>query len=53
MAKGIDLAMVAEALAALKTAGIGTYVYLLFGTPSESIRQARHTLDFVVEPLPS
>jgi hypothetical protein len=49
MAKGIDLAMVAEALAALKSAGIGTYVYLLFGTPSESIRQARHTLDFVVE----
>ncbi len=49
MDKGIDLAMVAKALTALKNAGIGTYVYLLFGTPSESIREARHTLDFVVE----
>jgi len=49
MAKGIDLAMVTDALAALKNAGIGTYVYLLFGTPSESIREARHTLDFVAQ----
>jgi len=49
MNKGIDLAMVAQALTALRAAGIGTYVYLLFGTPSESIVQARHTLDFVVQ----
>ena len=47
MNKGIDLDMVAHALTALNIAGISTYVYLLFGTPSESIVQARHTLDFV------
>jgi radical SAM superfamily enzyme YgiQ (UPF0313 family) len=47
MNKGIDLDMVAKALTALRRAGIGTYVYLLFGTPTESIVQARHTLDFV------
>ena len=47
MNKGIDLVMVAKALTALSSAGIRTYVYLLFGTPSESIVQARHTLDFV------
>ena len=48
MHKGIDLAMVADALTALKSAGIRTYVYLLFGTPSESIVEARQTLDFIV-----
>ena len=49
MQKGIDLSMVAGALRALRFAGIATYVYLLFGTPSESIAQARHTLDFIAE----
>ena len=49
MHKGIDLAMVTDVLAALKSAGIATYVYLLFGTPSESIIEARETLDFIVE----
>ncbi len=49
MNKGIDLGMVSQTLAALRSAGIKTYVYLLFGTPSETIVQARHTLDFVVE----
>jgi len=47
MHKGIDLAMVSDVLTALKNAGIGTYVYLLFGTPAESIAEARQTLDFV------
>lgn len=47
MNKGIDLDMVAQTLNALRRAGIRTYVYLLFGTPSESIVQARHTLGFV------
>ncbi len=46
--KGIDLAVASRALASLKKSGIGTYVYLLFGTPSESIDQARNTLDFTV-----
>jgi len=49
MQKGIELGMVADALRALRVAGIATYVYLLFGTPSESIVQARETLDFIAE----
>jgi len=48
MHKGIDLVMVSQALTALQQAGIATYVYLLFGTPPESIAAARRTLDFVV-----
>ena len=48
MDKGINLALVEESLAALKKAGIATYVYLLFGTPSETITRARQTLDFTV-----
>ncbi|MDQ5988551.1 MAG: hypothetical protein CSYNP_04311 [Syntrophus sp. SKADARSKE-3] len=46
--KGIDLATAAAALAALKEAGIGTYVYLLFGTPAEDRAAAHRTLDFTV-----
>jgi hypothetical protein len=46
MHKGIDLPMVSEALAALHAAGITTYVYLLFGTPAESLTEARDTLHF-------
>lgn len=49
MNKGINLAMAAEVLKALKSAGIATYVYLLFGTPAESLTEARLTLDFVSE----
>jgi hypothetical protein len=30
----------------LRQAGIATYVYLLFGTPAETIESARTTLDF-------
>jgi radical SAM superfamily enzyme YgiQ (UPF0313 family) len=48
MHKGIDLSMVSLALTALQQAGIATYVYLLFGTPAESIAAARRTLEFVV-----
>jgi hypothetical protein len=48
MHKGIDLEMVSEALAALRQAGIATYIYLLFGTPAETPMAARRTLDFVV-----
>jgi radical SAM superfamily enzyme YgiQ (UPF0313 family) len=46
--KGIDLAVASRALASLKKSRIGTYVYLLFGTPSESVHEARNTLDFTV-----
>ena len=48
MDKGIDLQLVEQSLAALQKAGIATYVYLLFGTPSETIHEARQTLDFTV-----
>ncbi len=44
--KGIDLTTASRALRALKKAGIKTYVYLLFGTPSESEDEARSTLEF-------
>ena len=46
--KGIDLTTASQALQTLNKAGIATYVYLLFGTPAETLAEARHTLDFVV-----
>jgi len=46
--KGVNLELASRALAALKGAGIGTYVYLLFGTPEEQRPAATRTLDFVV-----
>lgn len=49
MCKGINLIMVSKALKALRKAGIATYVYILFGTPSESIVEARRTLDFIIQ----
>ncbi|KAF0187507.1 MAG: elongator protein [Desulfobulbaceae bacterium] len=48
MDKGIDLQMVSQTLNALAQAGIATYVYLLFGTPTENLPQARKTLEFTV-----
>ena len=48
MDKGIDLKLVEQTLAALRSAGIATYVYLLFGTPAETLKEARKTLDFTV-----
>lgn len=48
MDKGINLELVEKSLTALYQAGIATYVYLLFGTPSESGTQAKQTLDFTV-----
>jgi hypothetical protein len=44
--KGFDLGMAAAALKNLKEAGIATYIYLLFGTPSETPAAARRTLAF-------
>ena len=46
--KGIDLAMASRVLRNLKEVGIAAYVYLLFGTPSETLTEARATLDFTV-----
>jgi hypothetical protein len=45
--KGVNLEVASRALAALTQAGVGTYVYLLFGTPQESRRAAERTLEFV------
>jgi hypothetical protein len=47
MEKGIRLETVSLALRTLKEAGIATYVYLMFGTPSETPGSARRTLEFV------
>jgi hypothetical protein len=47
--KGINLEEASLALKNLKDAGIGTYIYLLFGTPSETYGEAKNTLDYVVE----
>jgi hypothetical protein len=45
--KGVSLENAEEALAALKKAGVATYVYLLFGTPPETGESAQRTLHFV------
>jgi hypothetical protein len=47
--KGINLVEASSALKNLKKAGIATYIYLLFGTPPESLIEARRTLEFVVK----
>ena len=48
MGKGIDLGTVAKTLSSLRQAGIAVYCYLLFGTPGETVLEARRTLEFVV-----
>ena len=47
MNKGIDLKRVQKILNNLQAVGISTYVYLLFGTPAETIESAEKTLNFV------
>lgn len=44
--KGVNLALAEQVLKSLRSAGIASYVYLLFGTPSESEPEARATLEF-------
>jgi hypothetical protein len=48
MNKGIILEVASRVLDNLRVAGIKVYCYLLFGTPGETIVEARRTLDFVV-----
>lgn len=48
MQKGIDLETASQVLKNLHQAGIAAYAYLLFGTPAETIAEARKTLEFVV-----
>lgn len=47
--KGVRVEEASKALRCLRDAGIATYVYLLFGTPSESLEEARRTLDFTAK----
>jgi hypothetical protein len=47
MEKGIDLRLASRVLENLHAAGIATYVYLLFGTPAETLIEARQTLAFI------
>jgi hypothetical protein len=47
MDKGIRLELAERVFAALHQAGIATYVYLLFGTPTETLDEARATMAFV------
>ncbi|WP_028584176.1 B12-binding domain-containing radical SAM protein [Desulfogranum mediterraneum] len=49
MGKGISLELISATLRALEQAGIASYVYLLFGTPSETLSQARDTLEFTAK----
>lgn len=46
--KGINLDRASRVLNNLRNAGIAAYVYLLFGTPRETVKEARETLDFTV-----
>jgi radical SAM superfamily enzyme YgiQ (UPF0313 family) len=46
--KGIRLENASQVLKNLKSAGIGVYLYLLFGTPAETRLEALKTLEFVV-----
>jgi len=49
MNKGINLEEVPLILENLKEAGIGTYIYVLFGTPEEDREAALRTRDFVAK----
>jgi len=46
--KGIHIGQASRVLENLRSAGIGVYLYLLFGTPAETEAEARRTLEFVV-----
>ncbi|UCH80248.1 MAG: radical SAM protein [Nitrospiraceae bacterium] len=46
--KGIEVSTASRVLKTLKKTGISAYVYLIFGTPAETEREAEKTLDFVI-----
>lgn len=48
LCKGIDIGQASRILMNLQRAGIAVYLYLLFGTPAETLAEARQTLKFVV-----
>ena len=47
--KGIDLVTVSQVLKNLKKSGIAVFLYLLFGTMTETIHEARNTLGFSIK----
>jgi hypothetical protein len=47
LAKGTRLDVAAEVLQRLKRAGIATYVYVLLGTPGETLEEAHQTKAFL------
>ena len=47
LGKGIQLHESAQVLKIVKSSGIATYVYLLFGTPPEDEAAAKKTLEFI------
>nr|WP_320050987.1 radical SAM protein [uncultured Desulfuromonas sp.] len=47
MDKGVTVELTERVLASLKQAGIATYIYLLFGTPTENRTAAEVTRDFI------
>jgi len=49
MGKGTDIGLIPGILKTLKSAGIATFVYVLFGTPQEDEAAAVQTLDFLEE----
>jgi len=49
LSKGVDLMQASKILRNLAEAGIGAYVYVLFGTPAESVDEARSTVNFIAE----
>jgi radical SAM superfamily enzyme YgiQ (UPF0313 family) len=49
MKKGFCLEEASRVIKTLREAGISTYVYLLFGTPSEGLAEARQTLEFTAK----
>jgi len=46
--KGIEVKTASLILRTLKASGIAAYVYLLFGTPADTLAEAGQTLDFVI-----
>ncbi len=47
--KGTSVALASRVIKNLRKAGIAVYAYFLFGTPSETEKEARKTLQFIVD----
>jgi len=49
LGKGVKLEVVSRILSSLHQEGIATYVYVLLGTPGETLEDARKTMEFVAD----